>query len=91
MNDGPLAAFPYPDGYRLHDPAAVRFPVARLYVHMEVGKTVRTMISVAATGIFWCHESAADLACEGVIADMSFVVTFFIHFSLIFTIQDRSS
>lgn len=37
MNDRPLAALAHPNGNRLHNAAAVAFPVTRLYVHMDAG------------------------------------------------------
>jgi len=35
VNDCPLTAFPYPNAYRFHDPAAIRFTVARFIIDMQ--------------------------------------------------------
>ena len=44
MDDCPLAALAHPYGDRLHDAAAVGFPVAGLDVHMQAAQTVWTMV-----------------------------------------------
>jgi hypothetical protein len=51
VDDGPLAAFAYPDGYRLHDAAAVGGTVAGFFVHIKAGQAVGTMVAVVAPGV----------------------------------------
>ena len=51
VDDGPLAAFAYPDGHRLHDAAAVGGTVAGFFVHMKAGQAVGAMVAVVAPGV----------------------------------------
>ncbi len=61
VDDGSLAAPAHPDGDRLHDPAAVRLPVAGLDVDMQTCKAVRAVVAVAAPRVIRGAEPAADL------------------------------
>ena len=81
MDDRPLAALAHPYGDRLHNAAAVRFPVAGLDVHMQAAQTVRAMVAVIAAGVLRCAEPAAYLAGESVGAGVGLIVTFFKGFS----------
>lgn len=51
VDDGPLAAFAYPDRHRLHDAAAVGGTVAGFFVHMKAGQAVGAMVAVVAPGV----------------------------------------
>ena len=46
VDDGPLAAFPHPDGHGLHGAAAVGGPVAGLVIQMDTGEAVGAVIPV---------------------------------------------
>ena len=51
VDDGPLAAFAYPDCHRLHNAAAVGGAVAGFFVHMKTGQAVGAMVAVVAPGV----------------------------------------
>jgi len=77
VDDGPLAAFAYPDGHRLHDAAAVGGTVAGLFVHMKAGQAVGAMVAVVAACILRGADPSADFAGKGVVAGVCLIVTFF--------------
>jgi len=70
--DRPLPAFSDPDAYRFHNPAAIRFAVARFVVQMLAGKAIWAMVSVFAPRACRNDRTAADFAiealCTGVVA-----------------------
>ena len=51
VDDGPLAAFAYPDRHQLHDAAAVGGTVAGFFVHMKTGQAVGAMVAVVIPGV----------------------------------------
>ena len=87
VNDGPFSAPAHPDGDRLHDPAAVTFPVARLNVQMQACKAVRAVVAVAGACVFRDDSPSADLADEGVAAGVGLIVAFFKGFAFVFAIH----
>ena len=87
VDDGPLAAFAYPDGHRLHDAAAVGGTVAGLFVHMKAGQAVGAMVAVVAPCILRGADPSADLAGKGIVAGVGLIVTFFKGLTFVFTIH----
>ena len=87
VDDGPLAAPAHPDGDRLHDPAAVRLPVAGLDVDMQTCKAVRAVVAVAAPRVIRGAEPAADLTGKGVAAGVVLIIALFQGLSLVFTVH----
>lgn len=87
MDHRPFAVLAYPDGDRLHDPSAVRGPVAGLHVHVEAVQAVGAVVAVLAPGTRRDHGPPADAAGEAVMAWMGLVVAFFKGFSLVFSVQ----
>lgn len=76
MNDRPFSVFAHPHGNRLHNASAVALSVSRLVIHVQTGKTVRTMVSVICAGISRRNKSPADLAGEAFATRMIFIIAF---------------
>ncbi len=87
----PLAVFLYPDRHRLHDTAAVGLTVSRLVVNVQAGQAVGTVISVIASRPLRDYLPSADLAVKNVTARVIFIVTLFVSFSFVFSVQEYSS
>ena len=91
MNDSPFPAFAHPDGNRLHNPAAITFPVAGFNIHVKAAQAIGAMVAMITAGAFRCAKSSADLAGKAVLASMCFILTLFKGFAFIFAIHGKSS
>jgi len=74
--DRPFAAFPDPNAYRFHSPAAIRFTIARFVVQMHTRQAIWAMVPVIAPRSGGYDQTAANFAiktfCTGIIAVISF-------------------
>lgn len=89
--DRPFSALSHPDRNGFHNAAAVRFAVARLYVHMKARKAVRTVVAVTAARVFGRNEPPAYLAGEAVAARVRLVISLIICFAFVFAVHCDSS
>ena len=76
VNNRPLSTFSNPDAYGLHYSAAVRFSVSRLYIEMEAGKAVWTVVAMFASRSRIYYRAAAYFTRKAVFAAVRFIIAF---------------
>lgn len=83
VDDGPLSALAHPHGDGIDQPAAVTGPIPWFDVHVETDQTVRVMIAVVTFGIRRKDLTATVFTDKHILAQMSFVESFFKLFSFL--------
>lgn len=86
----PLAVFPHPDRYGVHDSPAVRSSVSGLDINMQARKAVRAMVSVVAARSLRHYSASAHFADKSLVAGVSLIITFFVLFAFVFAIHFSS-
>ena len=87
VDDGPFAAFAYPNCHGFHQPAAGGCSVAGFLVNMQAAKTVRAMVAVGTACALRNNDAAAVFAGEHFAAGVCFVISFFKAFAFVFTVH----
>ena len=76
-----------PNSHRLHNTAAVGFPVAGLDIHMETAEAVRAVVAVLGRCALRDHKASAEFAVEGFVAGMGLIIALFEGHTLILSVH----
>ena len=87
VNNCPLTIRPYPYRNCFHLSSTICCTISRIIIHMHTAQTIRAMIPVIRSCALRAYDTAAAIAGKTFIAGMFFVISLFIYFAFIFSIQ----
>ena len=87
VNNCPLSIRSYPYRNRFHLSSTICSAVSRIIIHMHTAQTIRTVIPVIRSCTLRTYDTPTAITGKTFIAGMLFVISLFINFAFIFSIQ----